>query len=378
MNITIDQHRFRRKPLPSGEGRSPQATRRGEVRVPPTVYRAFTLAELLIVVLIISIVTVATIPFLKPALDSRRIREAARLFTSQLASAQSQAIANGNSVGVWMEKIHMGGTSSSTVEGRASADLSLCEVPDPYSGDTSTSTVLVNVTTSGGQNSGTVTMNSADTAWVGLIKDGDLIRFNNAGSYYVLTGPHNSDRILIQTTPPAATVFNFSPLQIGFPFQVGGDDFVAGSNPPNPAFRNLPPAAWTPAGWTTSFQIIRQPVQSAGAPVELPSGSIIDLELSGMGNSGAFLSTDNKPLLLMFDRSGAVECIYSGGNRVEVIAPLYFMVGRREGIGAENDADQDNIWVSVNPHTGVASTTEVATGGSSRAFAISAQAMGGK
>jgi prepilin-type N-terminal cleavage/methylation domain-containing protein len=433
MNVHNDQHRIRPplaaagcrlvpNPRPLGEGRSPQATRRGEVRVllskpspsgrgqgegavfPSTTYRlpliahrGFTLAELLIVVLIISIVTVATIPFLKPALDSRRIREAARLFTSQLAAAQSQAIANGNSVGVWMEKTSSNNPTITLGNTDTSMDLSLCEVPDPYSGDTSTSTVVVNVTppsVPGNANVGTVTMNNADTAWVGLIHKDDLIRFNNSGPYYVLSGPINNDRTLIQTPPPSATVFGILPVQPGYPSQLGGDDFFPNLNP---AFRYLPPAAWTTAGWTTPFQIIRQPARSAGSPVSLPSGAVIDTHFSGMGNTGfvaAFSSNGPEPIELIFDKSGAVESVYFGGTKYAVTAPLYFLIGKREKaftLNATNPAEQnwtdpDNIWVSVNPHTGVASATEVASGSSgppsslsqSRAFAISAQAMGGK
>src|SRR4029077_8430960 len=126
MNFHNDQYRVR-----------PPLAAAGRRMLPPTAYRGFTLAELLIVVLIISIVTVATIPFLKPALDSRRIREAARIFTSQLAAAQSQAIANGNSVGVWMEKTSANSVSPGTSD--TSMDLYLCEVPDPYAGDTTNS-----------------------------------------------------------------------------------------------------------------------------------------------------------------------------------------------------------------------------------------------
>ena len=228
------------------------------------------MAEVLIVVLIVSVVTIATIPLLKPAMDNRRIREAARIVTSQFASAQAEAISSGHSVGVWMEKIPLGGASGS-VEGEASMDLYLCESPQPYSGDSESSTVIVSVT--GIPLAGSVTMSSNDTAWIGLLRPGDLVRFNHSGPYYALNGPTATDGTLQQSAP---TVFSIMPIN--------RDDFDSSNNP---AFRNLPPAAQSAGGWTTTFQIIRQPVKSASTPVQLPSSAVVDLFYSGMGNSGA-------------------------------------------------------------------------------------------
>src|SRR5689334_3793267 len=93
-------------------------------RLPPT---AFTLIELLVVIAIISAVTLATVPMILPALDTRRIRESARIVSTQFASAQSEAIARGRSVGVWMERL--------SADPSASMDLFLCEVPQTYAGD---------------------------------------------------------------------------------------------------------------------------------------------------------------------------------------------------------------------------------------------------
>src|SRR5262245_46825466 len=81
--------------------------------------RAFTLVELLVVIAIISTVTLATVPMILPALDTRRIRESARIVSTQFASAQSEAIARGRSVGVWMERL--------SADPSASMDLFLCE-----------------------------------------------------------------------------------------------------------------------------------------------------------------------------------------------------------------------------------------------------------
>src|SRR6478672_2446800 len=76
--------------------------------------RAFTLVELLVVIAIISMVTLASVPMVLPALDSRRIRESARIVSTQFASAQSEAIAKGRSVGVWIERLSSTAASGTT------------------------------------------------------------------------------------------------------------------------------------------------------------------------------------------------------------------------------------------------------------------------
>jgi type II secretory pathway pseudopilin PulG len=361
--------------------------------------RAFTLAELLIVAVIISVVTIATIPLLKPAMDSRRIREAARIVSTQFASAQGEAVASGHSVGVWLQKIPAGGASSGTVDGDASMDLYLCESPQPYSGDSESSTVIVSV--SGAPPTGSVTMSNADSGWIGLLRPGDLIRFNHSGPYYSLGGATQPqpDGTLMQATAPTATIFSMTP--------VSQDDFDTSGHP---VFRYLPPVAFVsagnPNGWTTNFQILRQPVRSSATPMQLPSGAIVDLFFSGIGNpdpvnaiSGYFGSIanfdkDNNPVIVTFDRTGALEYLYVGGTQYSITLPLYFLIGKREKAPSvepdptrQNFVDQDNLWISLNPQSGLASTAEVAAPNSSgfsqqvinsRSFATAAQAMGGK
>ena len=66
---------------------------------------AFTLVELLVVIAIIVTVSAIVVPLLTPVLDSRRIRESARIVSTQFASAQSEAMAKGRPVGVWIERL---------------------------------------------------------------------------------------------------------------------------------------------------------------------------------------------------------------------------------------------------------------------------------
>ncbi len=103
-------------------------------------------------------------------------------------------------------------------------------------------------------------------------------------------------------------------------------------------------------------------------------------------------ATDTNPIEVIFDKTGAVECYWFGGTRYPCDSTALFVnwQTRKKLIPSHFNAhrtdwaDQDNLWISINPQSGLASTTEVAptTGGflisKSRGFAISAQAMGGK
>ena len=81
-------------------------------------------------------------PLLLPVIDSRRIRETARIVSTQFASAQSEAMAKGRPVGVWIERLGANDTSTN-LDRSAAMDIYLCEVPQPYSGDSIDSRMTV-------------------------------------------------------------------------------------------------------------------------------------------------------------------------------------------------------------------------------------------
>jgi len=366
--------------------------------------RAFTLVELLIVIAIISMVTLASVPMVLPALDSRRIRESARIVSTQFASAQSEAMAKGRSVGVWIDKLKTGGPSSGTVEGEASKDLFLCEVPQPYAGDASGSVAMVSVASNGTQ-SGVITspggqaatvtkykgsFTVTDSGWVGLLKPGDVIRFAYRGaSYRLLQGTNQLDSNGYFKAPSGSgpASFDFEPVdQSSFIY-----NYPNNGQPTKvtPVFAQLPPAA-SVAGWSAPFQISFQPVKSSGSPISLPGSAVVDLYFSGMGSTLGEIGTDKNPVLVIFSRTGALESVYENGIRQDVTGPLYFLIGKRDKLqslgGSPTDhnwADSENIWVSINPQTGLVTTAEVAATTSpslpaSRKYAQAAQTMGGR
>ena len=156
----------------------------------PSTFRlcsAFTLVELLVVISIIVTVSAIIVPLLLPVIDSRRIRETARIVSTQFASAQSEAMAKGRPVGVWIERLGANNTSTS-LDRSAAMDIYLCEVPQPYSGDSIDSPVTVVADTSSTPNLTKYAVKfSGDTAWYGLLRPGDTIRFNYRGPWYVFT-----------------------------------------------------------------------------------------------------------------------------------------------------------------------------------------------
>ncbi len=126
-------------------------------------------------------------PLLLPVIDSRRIRETARIVSTQFASAQSEAMAKGRPVGVWIERLGANDTSTN-LDRSAAMDIYLCEVPQPYSGDSIDSRVTVVADTSSTPNLTKYAVKfSGDTAWYGLLRPGDTIRFNYRGPWYVFT-----------------------------------------------------------------------------------------------------------------------------------------------------------------------------------------------
>src|SRR5690349_12583778 len=94
-----------------------------------------TLIELLIVILVMLMITAVTVPAISPALEGRKVREAARMVEVFLNGARNRAIGSGHSVGVLIEPDEN--------EPSQCVALSYVEQPDPYGGDYDNSTLVV-------------------------------------------------------------------------------------------------------------------------------------------------------------------------------------------------------------------------------------------
>jgi len=95
--------------------------------------RATTLIELLAVILIMGMITAATIPAVAPHVSGRRIREGARMVSTFINAARNRAIETGRPAGIWIERLPGLAEAAET--------LYMCEVPPSYAGDFLDSTV---------------------------------------------------------------------------------------------------------------------------------------------------------------------------------------------------------------------------------------------
>jgi len=360
--------------------------------------RGITLIELLIVMVIISIVTAASIPMLTTGSDQRRVREAARLVSSYISAAKSRAIETGRPAGVMIQR-YAGQNYSMTLVG--------VEMPPPYAGDTTTSTATVSQEKLTATNAspiyptgtyGTITGLGSDVGWAGLVRPGDLIQFGYQGRWYLLYGPTSPLDVLngvatLSTAPITAAPIPPppSPASPGGPgpwYLVAADGSGA-----------LPPGTFNPAttnGATTqvSYQILRQPVKSAAQPLQMPGDTVIDLIQSGIGLNYTFLTVpyaSGPPLypnpMLMFGPTGSVGFAYYDNNPPQhLTSTLYLLIGRREGmqdLGGASTAFNINhhscMWVAVGPESGSVVTAENMAGTTNpRQFAQQASSIGGR
>ena len=357
--------------------RARQALRGGGL--PP---RGVTLVELLVVITIMLILLAVMVPRLRPMMEQRRMREAARTVSVFFGAARSRALETGRPVGVAIERLK--------IQPDAAVTLRMVEEPPLYAGDVIGARVRVRRL--GATNRFQVLFASpADVAamltQVVPVHVGDLVRFEYQAVPYRVLGldmdldgnpDGDSDDI------------------------VGDPDFAVGSNPVvmlvelDPAEGVVPawPAATPNAPWPPqgngvgsrrlAFQITRRPEPTAAAPVRLPGRTVIDLTASGTDSmalnppppgfvpvdkdAGTAGVQDPSPVIVMFNPDGRVSSVYYQDTPSAVTEVLYFLVGRWERMPAEsggpplaedglyNPQDITNFWIVINPNTGLVLT----------------------
>ena len=99
------------------------------------VRRGITLIELLVVISIMMLLAAVAVPMMRPTMEGRRVREAARAINVYLSSARSEAMRTGRPVGVMLRRLD-GQPECSMV-------LEQAEVPPTYAGDTTDAKVRV-------------------------------------------------------------------------------------------------------------------------------------------------------------------------------------------------------------------------------------------
>ncbi len=188
---------------------------------------------------------------------------------------------------------------------------------------------------------------------------GDLIRLDYKGPLYEIVAP----------TP--------TPITMATTITISGSP--------------LPPDLATA---TYSYQIYRQPERSSSMPLDLATGTLIDLNSSGFGLAGIQFGASSAisgSVNIVFNPGGEVAYVLIDGVRFEHADTVHLLVGRVDNLLRENltDPDQnlidpDNRWVSISHQAGKVTVAE--NGGSEanyaidvcREFAQSAQSMGGR
>jgi hypothetical protein len=368
-------------------------------------------------------VTAAAIPIMAPALENRRMREAARMASSFISGARAKAIQRGREVGVVIQRF----------EGqRYAMTMSYVEVPPPYGGDTTGATCQpwvsgiaaslrpydpndTQIDSIGMANTDEITKRYTDYTVrfqfaagfsPSMVRVGDTIRVGYQGLAYRVTGPDTSPVDNIVDGNTVETVYTApSPLD-------AGGNVIPVANLPNPFAwpywpQFTPPI--TPPPPNVAYQVIRQPMRTSDQPMTLPDSIVIDLDQSGVGlnNTVAFTSggiAEFDPIITFTPNGSVGHVVTTQSERPS--GPIFFLLGRRELMwdAAKSTTDENiyqptgvtnppnlylqNFWITIGHQTGLVTTAEMGRNpappntnpsfSDARAIAITSQSVGGR
>ena len=377
-----------------------------------------TLLELLVVVTILLIIAGATIPRLRPMMESQRTREASRAVHLYLSAARQLAMSEGRPCGVRFERLmspSATGGAPTSIESRCSVTLSQVQVPVPYGGSSANSCVKLQV------NSGNLKAKVmvGDCSSLAGVRINDWVQLNGQGPrYQILRAP---------TTSSDPTLIDFSALQKDpadtayYPIDTGAasDTSDLGLQPDpssTSAGQQYPWPTWTAPAFSppVAFTILRQPAKTVAAPLQLPSPAAVDLTWSGpefppppgpppggMMTVPQYLASNllpkswgygPDPVTIMFSPNGGLAGLYLDVWNPGLTPPkfvvqsqaitgtAFIMIGKRDSIvpvvppgpdtlpssstddtiGDPNIDDTDSLLIAINPGTGLITTTDLA------------------
>jgi prepilin-type N-terminal cleavage/methylation domain-containing protein len=301
-------------------------------------HRGFTLIEIMVVLVIVMLLAGMILTAVRPALEARRMREAARTVSTMFYQAKARAVETGRPFGVILER-----AENSDPEAPTSHTLYFAESPPIYAGDTVNAQAQI-------KPGGNCELTGANTS---LIEEGDFIRFNYQDPIYEI-------------------------------ISVGGAQLQFAS-------RSVPylPKPSGDAPMSVPFQILRKPRKAIGVPVQLTGNVVVDLSKSGVGATGVdFNEQGSRRVIIMFSPSGHVDRIYKNEKSSEIpIGPIHLLLGRAEKAGSGgNLQDPMNLWVTIGNLSGLVTTapmivSEGSGGGSvkeARELARQMLGMGGR
>jgi type II secretory pathway pseudopilin PulG len=331
-----------------------------------------TLVKLLVVIGILLVLATIAVPAMRPLTEARRIREPARSINVFFGQARNRAIERRRRCGVLLERLPQ--------QPQACVVLRQVEVPPPYAGDLAETHIrLVRVNGADGRDGWYVRFTFGETcpeedpaphppppppppstdvstheSWKYLVNSGDEIQFNFQGHVY----------------------------RVGFP---GADKYVAflenDDLPYGPTDSGIIAALYQ----GLPFQVTRQPVVSADAPLQLSRGAVVDLGSSGTEanetgfapadiDAAAGYQPDLSPVVVLFGPGGAVDRLIVNHQQNRVTGPIYLLVGKWERMlteplafggtpqsedGLGNWQDATNLWLALNSQTGLVTVAEL-------------------
>ena len=296
----------------------------------------FTLVELLVVIVILLLLVTVVLPLAQPAPGKRVVREAARQVNSFFSVAQAKAVATGRPHGVLIAPSQSNSTRS--------FQLFQTKVALPYSGDFSTWRVRIAQRDDIGFGNDPPepniikTPNDPETGEPPPPWD----QFRGRLEFFSIEEPTT----VLQPTVLLNSVSDGQTLRIRLKHQ--GAYYYGGYEQSNfyislPT-RDPPPGTDETEGSTIGlpFQIQRPPQKSAAAPLELPVGSYIDLEVSGTDESATFAGDT----FVTFDASGrllnedGVFLLIGSDSSPQIGAPFQYLTNIIKGVSS--------AWVMIN------------------------------
>jgi prepilin-type N-terminal cleavage/methylation domain-containing protein len=327
--------------------------------------RGVTLIELLVVVSILLLLAVVTLPMVRPSMEKRNLREAARALNIFLGAARNRAIENGRPVGVLIERFK--------TQRNAGLAFQHVEIPPNYAGDTSDTKITLRLT---GFSGGVATLEAklySGEIPQRAIRRGDLIQVNYQGPWYTVADAKTVD------TDTGEILELPLVLKIRLPQNANSQWTSADSVPLAFRIARQPFDIYqTGTGATIKPLLARR---SAAASLNLPRGVVVDLGSSGTQSlPSAFYSTaDMSPVIIIFSPTGRVERLICSGQQYSVFEPIYFMVGKwgrvdmpdaaarpttipTGWVPAEEDLpnwlDMECFWLSLSPQSGLVNVSE--------------------
>jgi type II secretory pathway pseudopilin PulG len=301
--------------------------------------RGYTMAELMIVVIIMIMLVAATLPIAKKVMDDSHVREASRQLNAYFAMAKARAIHTGRPCGLFFDCDDVSWASNAP-NVRMVTQMHLAEVPAPYSGSTVEAAGKV-MSDGGGGHRLTVTDDISILQSLLTLNEEFQVRFDYKGNWHTFDYTNNG---LTFRPPP-------NPVPAGYVY---------------------PPGYLNPSAASVKYQVYRRP-QKVGNPLAMPTGTCIDLTYSGSGPANMGFASGLKAMAVMLTPNGGVDKLhFSDGTTSTISTPsntLFFLVGKIDKVNDpqatnyadirdSNLADPTSLWVTVGRGNGQVTTSE--------------------